>query len=137
MKTKTCAAEGSRKIDHTFAQLMELFALIGSDEKLFPKPCRTCGKSYESFADFVTGTVAKGHCLEDCSEVMGKPFTMMYRHCECGNTLVLSLTDEVFPHLKHFWDTMMQEAEERGIPLRSVVLEFANSCESHLCSDQD
>lgn len=137
MKTEPCAAEESSQIDPKFAEFMELFALIGSDEKLFPKPCRTCGKVYPSFADFVGGTVAKGHCLEDCSQVMGKPYTMMYRHCECGNTLVLSLTDDVFPELNDFWEMMMQEAEARGIPLRSVVMEFANSCESHLCSSND
>jgi len=137
VKTDACTAGENNQIDSKFAEFMELFSLIGSDEKLFPKLCRTCGTSYLSFSDFVAGTVAKGHCLEDCSQVMGKPYTMMYRHCECGNTLVLSLTDEVFPELNDFWKMMMQEAEARGIPLRSLVMEFANSCESHLCSNKE
>jgi len=116
------------------ARFMELFARIGDHEKLFPKYCKTCGKSYNSFEDYVLDTVAKAHCLEDCSDVMGRPYTMMYRHCGCGNTLVLSITDEELPVLEDFWAAVARNSEASGRSPKSIVLDFALQCEMHFSS---
>ncbi len=114
------------------ARYMELFACLGGQGKLFPKYCRTCGRKYNDFVDYVVGTVAKAHCLEDCSEVMGRPFTMMYRHCRCGNTLVLTITDEEMPSLDDFWEAVARTSEACQKPRKSILLDFALQCEIHL-----
>ncbi len=112
-------------------RFMELFAGIGQHDKLFPKYCKTCGKKYASFRDYVVDTIAKAHCLEDCSDVMGRPYTMMYRHCGCGNTLVLSITDAELPALEEFWHAVATVAEISGRDPKSIVLDFALQCETH------
>jgi len=74
--------------------------------------------------------------FEDCKEVMGKPFTMVYRHCPCGNTLVLTLTEENFPSLDRMWAMLHAEATKSGIPLEALVKEFSRQCDRYiLCGD--
>jgi hypothetical protein len=65
---------------------------------------------------------------------MGKPFTMMYRHCSCGNTLVTTLTDEIFEELEELWKTLRQIAKESGRPLNNVVNDFCKECDEYLGS---
>lgn len=125
------AAEELDRLNGDLTRFIELFAHIGMHEKLFPKYCKTCGRKYASFLDYVLDTVAKTHCLEDCSDVMGRPYTMMYRHCGCGNTLVLSITDEVLPALDEFWEAIARHAETSGRSPKSIVLDFSRHCETH------
>lgn len=126
------AAEELDALNGDLLRFMEFFFSIGSHENLFPKYCKTCGKKYQNFMDYVSGTIAKAHCLEDCSDVMGRPYTMMYRHCQCGNTLVLSITDAELPVIQDFWNAVARTSEARGVSPKSVVLEFALQCETHL-----
>lgn len=70
--------------------------------------------------------------FEDCKEVMGKPFTMVYRHCPCGNTLVLTLTDTNFPSLDRMWSMLHDEATNSGVPLEALVREFARQCDRYI-----
>jgi hypothetical protein len=108
-----------------FLEFLRLFLAINDDGKLFPKECRTCGRTFTSLANYLWSTVAKVHCLEDAEPIMGRPFTMTYRHCGCGNTLVLTFTDETYPLLGALWAMLRQEAEQRGRPLKEVVRDFA------------
>jgi hypothetical protein len=75
----------------------------------------------------------EGH-LGACREVMGRPFTMMYRHCPCGNTLILTFTEEILPALDEFWGMLRREAERAGLPLRQVVGEFSGQCDRYIIS---
>jgi hypothetical protein len=128
--------EADARYNERFLRFIRLFASIETNPKLFPKECRTCGRKFGSFSRYLRNTLAKGHGLEDCSEVMGGPFTMMYRHCACGNTLVLSLTPETMPMLDGFWGMLQEEAEETGRPFLTVVREFSDQCD-HFIITQD
>ncbi|MBM3298821.1 MAG: hypothetical protein FJY85_02560 [Deltaproteobacteria bacterium] len=109
-----------------FGRFLKLFLTINTHEKLFPKECRTCGRKFTSLTNYLWSTVAKGHCLEDAEPVMRRPYTMSYRHCACGNTLILTLTEEIYPSLRDLWTVLRQEAERTGRPLNDVVSEFAD-----------
>jgi hypothetical protein len=115
-----------------FLEFIKLLMLIDTSEKLFPKECRTCGKQFRSLSEYLCTTAPKAHTFENCQAVMRKPFTMVYRHCTCGNTLVLSLTEQNFPQLNEFWTMLEQEAAETGKELLSIVSEFTDECERYM-----
>lgn len=126
---------GSRKCpayNDKFLEFIKLFDAIGKDERLFPKKCSTCGRVYESFSEYLWATMPRGHALEDVTNVMHSPFTMQYRNCSCGSTLVLSLTEEIYPELERFWKMLKDEAEETGKPLKQVVSEFREQCSRYV-----
>jgi hypothetical protein len=87
---------------------------------------------FSSFSEYLSATIPKGHTWQDCEEVMKKPYTMLYRHCTCGNTLVLTLTEETFPLLKELWSTLREESEQSGRPLNDVVTDFAELCDQYM-----
>ncbi len=124
--------ENEETVNPRFLEFLKRFADIHDDERLFPKQCRACGQEYVSFEEYLCHTIAKKHVLEDCSSVMKRPYTMVYRHCPCGNTLVVALTIEVFPDLEGLWRMLRDEADARGLPLVQVVGEFSAACDKHL-----
>jgi hypothetical protein len=128
------AEETEESYDGRFLEFIKQLVLIDKSEQLFPKQCRTCGTSFDSLSEYLCATVPKAHSWQDCEEVMGKPFTMMYRHCTCGNTLVLTLTEATFPLLRELWSMLRDEAEKRGRPLDEVVGEFSEQCDSYMFS---
>ena len=115
-----------------FLEFIKRFVPVDRHEKLFPKECRTCGRTYVSLSHFLGGTEPKGHTLDDEAEVMGQPFTMTYRHCGCGNTLVLTLTEETYPLLTEMWVMLAAEAEKSRKPLSVVVTEFVDQWEHYM-----
>lgn len=117
-----------------YRKFIRLFRGIETNEKLFPKECKTCGKTFRTYSHFIAETIPKGHVLEDCKDVMKTPFTMMYRHCMCGNTLVLTLTEETSPWIDDFWEMLNEEAERTGKPIRTVVAEFTEQCDEIIVS---
>ncbi|MBI4965525.1 MAG: hypothetical protein HY913_19770 [Desulfomonile tiedjei] len=127
-----CGEETEEAYNGCFLEFIKRLVLINKNEKLFPKQCRTCGTSFPSLADYLCATVPKAHSWQDCEEVMGKPFTMLYRHCTCGNTLVLTLTEETFPMLRELWSMLRNEAEKNGRPLDQVVGEFSEQCDNYM-----
>ncbi len=132
MQDPTCIEKTHGEHEKRFLEFMRLLAEIGKDEKLFPKDCRTCGRQFASFPQYLCATTPKGHSLEDCSEVMHRPFTMVYRHCPCGNTLVLTLTRETFPMLDKMWAMLKHVAEERDQTLQEVVSQFVEECAEYI-----
>lgn len=124
--------ETEDRYDERFLEFIKLLVLIDKNEQLFPKQCRTCGTSFRSLSEYLCATVAKNHSWQDCEEVMGKPFTMLYRHCTCGNTLVLTLTEATFPVLRDLWSILRDEARESGRPLDEVVGEFSQQCDDYM-----
>jgi len=118
--------------DEHFPEFIRLFAGLDRNEKLFPKECRTCGRKFTSLGHYLTLTTAKGHQLEDCKEVMGRPFTMMYRHCACGNTLILTFTQEILPALDEFWAMLQKQAELSGVPFKEVVTDFSRQLDHYI-----
>lgn len=63
---------------------------------------------------------------------MKKPYTMIYRHCRCGNTLVLTITEDIFPGLQDFWIMIKHEAEVSGREMKEIIAEFAEEWEISL-----
>ncbi len=124
--------ENEETVKSRFLEFIKRFADIHDDERLFPKHCRSCGQEYISFEEYLCHTIAKKHVLQDYSSVMKRPYTMVYRHCPCGNTLVVALTLEVFPDLEALWSMFRDEADTRGLPLDQVVGEFSALCDKHL-----
>jgi len=115
-----------------FLEFIKLLVLVNKNEQLFPKQCRTCGTSFDSLSEYLCATIPKAHSWQDCEEVMGKPFTMMYRHCTCGNTLVLTLTEATFPRLRELWSMLRDEAEKNGRHLDEVAKEFSEQCDNYM-----
>ena len=115
-----------------FLKFLQAFAAIDNDEKLFPKTCRTCGRTFPSLSAYLQGTVAKGHSLEDCEDTMRMPYTMTYRHCSCGNTLVLTFTADTYPLLRDLWVALREEAARDGKALNEVVADFSAQWERYI-----
>jgi hypothetical protein len=115
-----------------FLPFITLFGRIGKDKRLFPKRCSACGAEYHSFAEFLQGTTPLRHGLEDVKSVMRAPYTMQYRNCACGTSLVLSLTEDIFPELDRFWDMLQREADETGKDLYEVVSAFRDQCNRYI-----
>ena len=76
------------------------FIALHRNEALFPKGCRSCGEEFRTLSEYLCLTVPKGHVFEDYSKIMKKPYTMVYRHCICGNTLVLVTHGRCFSRFK-------------------------------------
>jgi hypothetical protein len=112
-----------------FEEFMSLLAGIEQHEELFPKTCKTCGEQFKNLGEYLRKTKPKGHVFEDGSKVMKRPFTMIYRHCACGNTLILTLTSEILPDFQNFWSMMAGVARECDMPLTQVVGQFAEECD--------
>ncbi len=70
--------------------------------------------------------------MEDYREAMGKPFTMIHRHCACGNTLALVFTGEDCLFLDEFWKTIGSEAETSAKSVREVVSNFVAQWKRYL-----
>ena len=132
-------SSSTKKIDSeynpAYGKFIRLFKEIEKNERLFPKECKTCGKMFGTYSQFIDETVPKGHVMEDCADVMKTPFTMMYRHCMCGNTLVLTLTEETASWLDELWEMLNEEAERTGKPIRTVVAEFTAQCDEIIVSE--
>ncbi len=124
--------EDESESNEKFREFIILLSTIQDNQKLFPKLCRTCNRSFNSLSDYLCGTKPKGHSLEDCSQVMKKPYTMIYRHCRCGNTLVLTITEDIFPGLQDFWIMIKHEAEVSGREMKEIIAEFAEEWEISL-----
>jgi hypothetical protein len=120
----------------SFLAYMRLFSEVGKSEKLFPKQCAACKRRYESLSDYIGSTAPRRHTMEDCSSVMRRPFTMIYRQCGCGNTLVVNLTEEVADFLDSFWEMLTLTAQKLNKPLIEVVADFVSQWEFYV-RDQD
>jgi hypothetical protein len=115
-----------------FLEYLKLLTSLEENNKLFPKECRVCGRSYGRLSSYVRHTFPKAHVMEDCADTMKKPFTMMYRHCSCGNTLVMSLTEDIFPELDDLWAMLRSEAEATNKPLKTVVEQFVDQWDHYV-----
>jgi len=120
-----------------FLEFIKLFALIGKDSRLFPKKCRTCGKEFESFPEYLHATSPVQHCLEDYREASDAIGTMQYRNCACGSTRAIKFTRALYPLLDGFWEMIGREARERDTPVREVVSEFREQCNRYIMEQKD
>lgn len=107
-----------------FLKFIELLANLNHSDKIPSKHCRACGKMYADLHEYIWDTEAKGQTMEDVGGVMDKAYTMLYRNCSCGNTLVLTLTGDNFPELSEFWDMIKQESKDRQLPVKTIVSAF-------------
>ncbi|MGC8657805.1 MAG: hypothetical protein ACP5U1_01910 [Desulfomonilaceae bacterium] len=126
--------ETKLRVDHrtremVFTDFIQRFSSINNHSRLFPKRCRTCGKKYPSLYDYIHETESKGQSMEDVTETFGRPFTMIYRNCSCGNTLVISITDEILTSIDVFWKDMRELAAASGQPLGETVESFMEEWE--------
>jgi hypothetical protein len=122
----------SSDYNECFLDYMRLFAEAGETEKLFPRWCAACKKKFESLNHYIRSTAPRRHCMEDCRSIMGRPFTMIYRQCGCGNTLVVNVTEETVSFLDSFWEMLTSEARQQGKPLTEVVRVFVDQWELYV-----
>lgn len=115
-----------------FLKYVKLLAQLNKSGKIPPKECRACGKIYCGLDQYIWDTEAKAQTMEDAGGVMSKAFTMLYRNCSCGNTLILTLTGEIFSEISEFWGMIRTEAQIGESPLRDVVLIFMHDWEDHI-----
>lgn len=130
------AVKQQRGYNDRFIEFIELFADIGANEKIFPKTCRTCGKVFQSFPEYIHQTEPVNHCLEDYRDVRDGFGTMQYRHCYCGSTLTINFTEDDYPTLDRFWEMIGKEARDRGKPAREIVGEFREQCNRYIIEHQ-
>jgi len=136
-EVNSCQEESKTESEKPFLNFMRSFAEADAKSNLFPKSCSVCGRKYSSLADFIRRTHARGHCMEDCRGTMGRVFTMIYRHCDCGNTLVLALSGDAFSFLDSFWEMFSKAARQSGRPLRDLVMDFVSQWELYLSVQHD
>ncbi len=122
----------SSSYNECFLNYMRLFAEAGNTEKLFPKQCAACKRKFVSLTHYIRSTAPRRHSMEDCRSIMGRSFTMIYRQCGCGNTLVINVTEEAFAFLDSFWDMLTGEAQRQGKPLAEVVTDFVSQWERYV-----
>ncbi len=115
-----------------FLEFIKLFAEIGSDSRIFPKTCHTCGRVYRSFPEYIHNTTPTSHCLEEYVNSMDANLTMQYRNCNCGSTLAIMFTKQTYPVLDRFWKMLGKVSKETGRPLREVVTEFREQCNRYV-----
>jgi hypothetical protein len=115
----------------------QFFVDAGAARNRFPKTCSLCGKQYPNLVEYIRSTHAKGHGMEDYRGAMGKPYTMIYRHCSCGNTLALALTGDDCLFLDQFWEAISLEAQLSGRSVREVVSDFVSQWESRVILHND
>ena len=118
--------------DQVFSSFVQQFSIMNNSRNIFPKKCRTCGKEYESLYQYLCDTEAKAQSMEDAGEIMGKSSTMIYRNCSCGNTLVVTVTDQILPTISDFWRALRRMAEIQGKPLKEVVALFVEEWERQI-----
>ncbi|HMK33713.1 MAG TPA: hypothetical protein VK463_01510 [Desulfomonilaceae bacterium] len=136
MKTDSPREENAGgEYNERFLEFMRLFADMDTDENLFPRECRVCGTHFGSIREYFCATIPKGHCFENyCKPGADSGFMLLYRHCKCGNTLVLTLKEKEFPELNSFWQMLREEADDSERSLKEVVSDFADQCDCYLLS---
>jgi hypothetical protein len=125
------------EIKDAFVKFIRFFMDAGAAKKRFPRTCSLCGRQYHDLAYYIRSTHARGHSMEDYRGAMGKPFTMIHRHCDCGNTLALAFTGEDCLFLDQFWETISLEAERSAKSVREVVSDFVSQWELHVMSEHN
>jgi hypothetical protein len=113
---------------------MRLLVETGTIARLFPRECRVCGTTFADLSEYCCATKPRAHCFEDCRSLSAEPFMMLYRHCNCGNTVVMTLTENAFPELNAFWEMLQDEAEQSNRSLKEVVADFARQFDRYLFS---
>jgi hypothetical protein len=132
MVDETKSRDFERTRDQVFSAFFQKFSIINNSRNLFPKKCRTCGKKYESLYQYLCDTEAKGQSMEDVGEIMGKSSTMIYRNCSCGNTLVVTVTDQILPSIADFWRELRHLAKFNETPLNEIVASFVEEWENQI-----
>ncbi len=118
---------------HTLRRILEE---IEVGEHLFPRPCRNCQRTFHSFSEYLLDTVPIGNTFKDYTADMGKPYAMVYRHCICANTLVMTLTADTFPSLERFVAALRKEAARCGREPGEVAGEFTEWLQDCLCRSE-
>lgn len=73
--------------------------IIAYLENQFPRPCRHCGRQFDSFAQFVRGTAVIGEpqmwdSVQDVIEEVGHPIgALSFVNCSCGTTSTVECGD--------------------------------------------
>lgn len=92
-------------------------------ESSFPKRCGTCGKVYESVADYVTQTdnLASGRSgLKQSQDDDGQTIIELFRNCSCGSTLMDFFSDrrdlsEAGEKRRRRFDELLAYLADRGL----------------------
>jgi hypothetical protein len=98
----------------------------------FPKPCTSCGRNFESFADFVAHTVPVGSpqaydTLEEVLENVGHPIgALSFVNCVCGTTLTVECGDTESDMYLALLEALERDIDETGWPASDVLTTLRN-----------
>ena len=101
----------------------ELFAgLRALVESAFPKQCGSCGRRFDSVADYIEATDKVGGARSGLREGWDdddRPLLEVYRNCTCGSTLMEFFTDrrdqtERGLQRRGQFDALVAQLEARG-----------------------
>ena len=99
-------------------------------EKLFPKDCASCGRSYSSIKEYLMNTVHLGQPRSYDADMQdwqpNSPLgTFSFSQCKCGNTITLSSSRVV--DTETMWQLLSwvkKEAQRREIPINELLNEL-------------
>lgn len=128
---------GESTYNERFLEFIKIFSQIGADSRIFPKTCRTCGKVYANFPEYIHNTSAAAHCLEEYGGSADANMTLQYRNCTCGTTLTIVFKSKLYPMLDRFWEMLGKESKQTGRPLREVVSEFREQCNRYVTEQHE
>jgi hypothetical protein len=92
----------------------------------FPKKCNSCGRLFESLADYLKNTTHLDDPISYDAEIGNwKPSkligTASFANCKCGSTLVIDSRDMAFLTMCRLLLWARKESSTRGISVRTLL----------------
>ena len=93
---------------------------------LFPKTCRTCGRSYATLRDYVLTTSPNGPVIPYDLELAELQATdpigsVALAKCSCGSTMALTTQGQPLPQVQETLDWIRMESKRRGVSARQIL----------------
>lgn len=108
-------------------------SLKAMTETAFPKICSSCGRVYETSAEFVTNTQNLSHKsgLKTSWDDNNQSILELYRNCSCGSTLMDFFSDrreasEKGSKRRALFEKLLGTLEKKGIPRDQGRIELLN-----------
>ena len=109
-------------------------------ERLFPKVCPSCHRSYASVREFLLATERVGPIMSydaelgnwDPSQPIG---TLALSNCACGSTLALSAEGLPLPELKTFLNWIRLETLQRGLTQQELLSQLRDKIDKQILAE--
>ena len=114
--------------------------LIDLISKQFPKQCNNCGKSFESFAEYIQNTTHVGKPISYDAELQDwkphKPIGgVAAANCSCGSTLSVDSQGIGLATMWKLLDWARKESKTRGISISELLDELRDKIEVIVLQD--